>query len=61
MKCFERVIVNLLKTELAPCMDPLQFAYREGRSTEDAVVSLTHLISKALVLGPQSLCSASIC
>ena len=48
MKCFERVIVNLLKSEVADCLDPLQYAYREGRSTEDAVVCVTHLISKHL-------------
>ncbi len=30
------------------CLDPLQFAYREGRGTEDAVVTVTHLISKHL-------------
>ena len=48
MKCFEGVIVNFLKSEVAPSLDPLQFAYREGRSTEDAVVSVTHLITKHL-------------
>ena len=49
MKCFERIIVNLLKSAVAPLLDPSQFAYRAGRSTEDAVVSITHLISKHLV------------
>ena len=48
MKCFERIIVNSLKSQVAPTMDPLQFAYRAGRSTEDAVASITHLISKHL-------------
>ncbi|KAF7643944.1 hypothetical protein LDENG_00230620 [Lucifuga dentata] len=48
MKCFERVIGNMLKSEVASNMDPLQFAYRRGRSTEDAVISVTHLISKHL-------------
>lgn len=48
MKCFERVIVNSLKSQMVASMDPLQFAYRAGCSTEDAVVSITHLISKHL-------------
>ena len=48
MKCFERIVVNILKQEVAPSLDPLQFAYRAGRSTEDAVACITHLISKHL-------------
>jgi len=48
MKCFERVIVDILKNEVASCLDPSQFAYRAARSTEDAVVSVVHLISKHL-------------
>ena len=39
----------MLKTDVASCLDPLQFAYRQGWSTEDAVISVTHLISKHLV------------
>ena len=29
-------------------LDPLQYAYRQGPSTEDVVASVTHLISKHL-------------
>lgn len=48
MKCFGRIIVNMLKSDIASCLDPSQFAYRQGRSTEDAIISVTHLISKHL-------------
>ncbi len=48
MKCFEKFIVNLMKPGLSPFLDPLQYAYRQGRSTEDAIVSVTHLVSKHL-------------
>lgn len=43
MKCFEKYIVSLLKIEVNPELDPWQFAYRKGRSTDDAVSSITHL------------------
>lgn len=36
MKCFEKVIVNMIKPVISSRLDSLQFAYREGRSTEDA-------------------------
>lgn len=48
MKSFERVIVNMLKTDVVSCGDPLQFPYWQGRSTEDAVIIVMHLISKHL-------------
>ena len=48
MKCLEKIMVRMLKVEIASHLDPLQFAYRAGRSTEDAVISVTHLINKHL-------------
>lgn len=48
MKCFERVIVSFLKEQVAPYLDPCQYTYRAGRSTEDAIVSVTHLTNKHL-------------
>lgn len=48
VKCFERIIVNMLKSEVVGYLDPLQFAYRQGCSTEDAVISDTHLIKNYL-------------
>ena len=48
MKCLEKIMVRMLKVEIASHLDPLRFAYRAGRSTEDAVISVTHLINKHL-------------
>lgn len=42
MKCFEK----MLKTDVNSSLDPLLFAYRQGRSTEAAVATLMHLIYK---------------
>ncbi|KAK3543675.1 hypothetical protein QTP70_026890 [Hemibagrus guttatus] len=51
MKCFERLVMRHIKTQLPPSLDPLQFAYRPNRSMDDAItttphLSLTHLDNK---------------
>ncbi|KAK3518408.1 hypothetical protein QTP70_000609 [Hemibagrus guttatus] len=51
MKCFERLVMKRIKTQLPPSTDPLQFAYCPNRSTDDAItttlhLSLTHLDNK---------------
>ncbi|KAK1799569.1 hypothetical protein P4O66_000371 [Electrophorus voltai] len=51
MKCFERLVMRHIKTQLPPSLDPLQFAYRCNRSTDDAIstslhLALTHLDKK---------------
>ncbi|KAK3531741.1 hypothetical protein QTP70_027281 [Hemibagrus guttatus] len=51
MKCFERLIMRYIKDLLPPSLDPMQFAYRPNRSTDDAItttlhLSLTHLDNK---------------
>ncbi|KAK3528590.1 hypothetical protein QTP70_004998 [Hemibagrus guttatus] len=47
MKCFERLVMRHIKTQLLPSLDPLQFAYRPNRSTDDAITTtLTHLNNK---------------
>ncbi|KAK3530008.1 hypothetical protein QTP86_009388 [Hemibagrus guttatus] len=51
MKCFERLVIRHIKTQLPPSLDPLQFAYRPNRSTDDTItttlhLSLTHLDNK---------------
>ncbi len=50
MKCFERLVMHNIKTSLPNTLDPLQFAYRPNRSTDDAISStllaLTHLENK---------------
>ena len=38
----------MLKSEVNSEIDPLQFDYRQGRSTDDAINSLTHLTLKHL-------------
>ncbi|KAI5629425.1 gastrula zinc finger protein XlCGF28.1-like, partial [Silurus asotus] len=51
MKCFERLVMRHIKTQLPPSLDPMQFAYRPNRSTDDAIsttlhLALTHLDNK---------------
>ncbi|KAK3529508.1 hypothetical protein QTP70_031750, partial [Hemibagrus guttatus] len=51
MKCFERLVMRHIKTQLPPSLDPLQFAYHPNRSTDNAItttlhLSLTHLDNK---------------
>ncbi|KAK2878201.1 hypothetical protein Q8A73_012383 [Channa argus] len=51
MKCFERLVMRHIKTQLPTSLDPMQFAYRPNRSTDDAIsttlhLALTHLDSK---------------
>ncbi|KAI3363674.1 hypothetical protein L3Q82_001299 [Scortum barcoo] len=48
MKCFERIVLKHIKDIIPAGLDQYQFAYRENRSTEDAVsialhTALTHL------------------
>ncbi len=43
MKCFERLVMQKIKTGLPNTLDPLQFAYRPNRSTDDAISSTLHL------------------
>ncbi len=51
MKCLERLVMHNIKTSLPNTLDPLPFAYRPNRSTDDAIsstlhLSLTHLENK---------------
>lgn len=43
MKCFERLVKGHITTVLPPALNPLQFAYRPNRSTEDTVSYALHL------------------
>ncbi|KAI5092860.1 hypothetical protein C0J45_17251 [Silurus meridionalis] len=43
MKCFERLVMRHIKTQLPPSLDPMQFAYRPNRSTDDAISTTLHL------------------
>lgn len=48
MKCLKRILVSLLSADIDPMQDPLQFAYRHSKGTDDAVNDITHLILKHL-------------
>lgn len=43
MKCFERLVVSVLKEEVKLSLDLLHFTYKAGRGTEDAINCITHL------------------
>ncbi|KAK1786349.1 hypothetical protein P4O66_018038, partial [Electrophorus voltai] len=51
MKCFKRLVMRHIKTQLPASLDPLQFVYHPNRSTDDAIsttfhLALTHLDKK---------------
>ena len=64
MKCFEKLVRSHITTFITPSSDPYQFAYKENRSTEDAMnaalhTALTHSADppgKTRKLRPPSLC-----
>ncbi|KAK1784212.1 hypothetical protein P4O66_003960 [Electrophorus voltai] len=43
MKCFKRLVMRHIKTQLPPSLDPLQFVYHSNRSTDDAFSTTLHL------------------
>ena len=47
-KCMERVVIKHLTASLNPHLDPMQFAYKPHRGTEDATLSLTNMLTKHL-------------
>ncbi|KAI4892337.1 hypothetical protein NFI96_009655 [Prochilodus magdalenae] len=51
MKCSERIVMSHIQETIPDTLDPLQFEYRQNRSTDDAVntaihTALTHLEGK---------------
>lgn len=42
IKCFERLVLRHIKSHIAETLDPLQFAYWQNRSTEDAISFSLH-------------------
>ncbi|KAI3368159.1 hypothetical protein L3Q82_007893 [Scortum barcoo] len=42
MKCFERLVKSFITSSIPDSLDPLQFAYRPNRSTEDAIALTLH-------------------
>ncbi|KAK3546911.1 hypothetical protein QTP86_003785 [Hemibagrus guttatus] len=43
MKCFERLVMRHIKTQLPTSLDPLQFAYHPKCYTDDAITTTLHL------------------
>ncbi|KAK7888821.1 hypothetical protein WMY93_024381 [Mugilogobius chulae] len=44
MKCFEKIVMSHIKKCIPPNLDPYQYAYRQNRSTDDAVNAAVHTI-----------------
>ncbi len=44
MKCFERIILCHLGSQVSVFQDPLQFAYRKGVRVDDAILFMLHNI-----------------
>ena len=42
MKCYERLVKDHITSTLPDTLDPLQFAYRTNRSTDDAIAIALH-------------------
>ena len=42
MKCFERLVKDHITSTLLATLDPIQFAYRPNRSTDDAIIITLH-------------------
>ena len=42
MKCVERLVINHINTIIPETLDPLQFAYRTNRSTNDVISIALH-------------------
>lgn len=47
-KCMERLVIKYIKAATPPSHDPYQFAYRENRSTEDAIAIVLHTLLEHL-------------
>lgn len=48
MKCLEKIILKHLLSEVAPSLDPFQFAYQPRRGVEDALLTMTNSIFEHL-------------
>ena len=55
MKCFERIVLKHIKLSFSPHQDNLQFAYRSGRSVEDAILLFLNNVYTHLDV-PRSYC-----
>lgn len=41
-------MIHFLKTEVSCFLDPFQFAYKSNRSTDDAILAMTHSVNRHL-------------
>lgn len=48
MKTFERLVLDFIKNRISTSIDPLQFAYRQNRSVEDAISYALSFVYKHL-------------
>ena len=48
MKCLEKIVLNILLNDVKHFLDLNQFAYKEQRNVEDAVLKFIHNILKHL-------------
>lgn len=48
MKCFEKLVKAHICSSLPNTLDPLQYAYRPNRSTEDAIAHILHTVLSQL-------------
>ena len=48
MKFLERLVIRKLYGDVKDALDPFQFAYKDKRGTDDAVLTLVHLVLKYL-------------
>ena len=55
MKCFERIVLKHIKLSFSPLQDNLQFAYRSGRSVDDAILLFLNNVYTHLDV-PRSYC-----
>jgi len=46
VKCLEKLLLQYLVMTVEDKLDPWQFAYKKGCSTEDSVAALVHIYKK---------------
>lgn len=44
MKCLEKLMVGKLKSNIKGQLDPYQFAYKDNRGMDNALLTITHFI-----------------
>jgi hypothetical protein len=61
MKCFERLVKDHITSTLPVTLDPLQFAFRPNRSTDDAIAITLHTAHSPIPSGQEEyLCKNAV-